>query len=118
MELRIVRHTTEFDDACRFFGDLLGWPVTREWPAGNGQGRGRIFGYGDVGRFELIEHDHSDPVTGLYLSVQHDDVAALHDALVAAGVPVLRGLADQPWGHRNFAVTEPTGVEVVFFQVL
>jgi len=118
MELRLVRHTTEFDAACRFFGDLLGWRVTREWPAGDGQGRGRIFGYGDVARVELIEQDHEAPVTGLFLSVEHDDVAALHDKLTAAGVEVLRGLADQPWGHRNFAVVEPSGVEMVFFQVM
>ena len=90
MELRIVRHTTRFDAACRFYGDVLGWPVTREWPAGDGQGRGRIFGYGDTARVEFA----------------------------AAGVPILRGLADQPWGHRNLAVHDPTGLEVVFFQPL
>jgi uncharacterized glyoxalase superfamily protein PhnB len=118
MELRIVRHTTEFDAACRFYGELLGWPVTREWPAGDGQGRGRIFGYGDVGRVELLEETHQVPVSGLFISVEHDDVAALHDRLVTAGVAISRGLADQPWGHRNMAAHDPTGLEVVFFQVI
>jgi len=116
MELRIVRHTTEFDAVCRFYGEVLGWPVTREWPAGDGQGRGRIFGYGDVGRIEFIEHHQQVPVSGVFLSIQHDDVAALHAALVAAGVAVLRELADQPWGHRNLAVIDPSGMELVFFQ--
>ena len=27
-------------------------------------------------------------------------------------------LADQPWGHRNLAVLDPTGVRLVLFQVL
>jgi uncharacterized glyoxalase superfamily protein PhnB len=40
----------------------------------------------------------------------------LHAALVAAGVAVLRELADQPWGHRNLAVVDPSGMELVFFQ--
>ena len=118
MELRIVRHTTEFDAVCRFYGEVLTWPVTREWPADDGQGRGRIFGYGDVGRVELIEHHQQVPVSGVFLSVEHDDIAALQASLVAAGVAMLRGLADQPWGHRNLAVLDPTGLEVVFFQVL
>ncbi|MEQ1702873.1 MAG: VOC family protein [Ilumatobacteraceae bacterium] len=118
MELRIVRHTDCFDATCRFYGEVLGWPVTKEWPAGDGQGRGRIFGYGDVGRVELIEHDAPAPISGVFISVETDDVAALHDRLVAAGVAVVRGLADQPWGHRNLAVVDPTGLEVVCYQVI
>ena len=116
MELRIVRYTDRFDDACRFYAHLLGWPVTREWPADGDQGRGRIFGYGDVGRVELIEVRDTAPVAGLFLSIEIDDVAALAQQLTAAGVPLLRGLADQPWGHRNLAVLDPAGIELVFFQ--
>lgn len=116
MELRIVRLTDRFDDACRFYGEVLGWPVTREWPADGDQGRGRIFGYGDVGRMELIEVPAAGPVTGVFLSIEVADVAALAERLLAGGVPLLRGLADQPWGHRNVAVLDPTGIELVFFQ--
>jgi predicted enzyme related to lactoylglutathione lyase len=118
MELRIVRHTDHFDAASHFWGEVLAWPITKEWPAGDGQGRGRIFGYGDVGRVELIEHDSPAAVIGVLLSVEVDDVAALHERLVAAGVQVLRGLADQPWGHRNLAVVDPSGLEVVCYQVI
>jgi uncharacterized glyoxalase superfamily protein PhnB len=66
----------------------------------------------------LLEETHQDPVSGLFISVEDDDVDALHDRLVAAGVAISRGLADQPWGHRNMAAHDPTGLEVVFFQVL
>lgn len=118
MELRIVRHTTEFDAACAFYAQLLGWPVTREWPAGDGQGRGRIFGYGDVGRLEFIEQAPHVEVGGIVVAVQVDDVEALHAKLASAGVEILRGLANQPWGHRNFSVKDPTGLEVTFFQVV
>ncbi len=118
MELRIVRHTDHFDDACYFYGSVLGWPITKQWPAGDGQGRGCIFGYGDVGRVELIEHDDAVPVAGLFLGVETADVATLHDQLLAAGANILRGLAVTPWGHRALTVLDPTGLEIVCFQVM
>lgn len=111
MELRIVRITDSFDDACRFYGDLLDWPITRQWDDG---GRGRIFGYGDVGRIELIEGP-ADPVSGVFLSVEVGDVDSLHARLVSASVDIAQPLIDQPWGHRNFGVVDPTGLTVVFF---
>ena len=30
-ELRVVRHTDHFDEGCRFYGDILGWTVTKAW---------------------------------------------------------------------------------------
>lgn len=120
MELRIVRFTTAFDDACHFYGELLGWPITYEWPARNGNGRGRLFGYGDVARIEFVERTggqgYDDPVSGVFLSVEHADVVELHDRLRAAGVSILRPINDTPWGHRAFAVHDPTGIELVHFQ--
>ena len=116
MEFRVVRFTNAFDAACHFYGELLGWPVTREWSAGDGQGRGRLFGYGDAARIELIEHDIDDDVQGVFLSIEHPDVVALHDRLVEAGIAILRPVADFPWGHRAFAVVDPTGIELVHFQ--
>ena len=118
MELRIVRFTTAFDAACHFYGELLGWPVTNEWPAGEGGGRGRIFGYGDTARLEFIERADDEPVNGIFVSVEVDDVVAVHDRLKAAGVPILRSLADMTWGHRSFAVHDPTGIELVHFQAI
>ena len=123
MELRIVRFTTAFDAACHFYGELLGWPVTHEWPATDGGGRGRIYGYGDTARVEFIERadetdDLKDRVNGIFISVEHDDVVAVHDLLKAAGVKILRSLADMTWGHRSFAVHDPTGIELVHFQAI
>jgi uncharacterized glyoxalase superfamily protein PhnB len=118
MELRVVRYTDRFDAACEFWGDLLGWPTTRAWPADDGQGRGRIFGYGDTARVELIEVADAVPVTGVFLGAQVDDVAAIVAALTAAGHALERPLADQPWGHRNATVRDPSGIELTLFQVM
>ncbi|MCE9621123.1 MAG: VOC family protein [Actinomycetia bacterium] len=116
MELRIVRFTTRFDAACHFYGDLLDWPITHQWPAGEGGGRGCLFGYGDAARLEFVEREDDEPVNGIFVSVEHLDVVAVHDRLAAAGVPILRSLADMTWGHRSFAVHDPTGIELVHFQ--
>ena len=118
MEFRVVRFTNAFDPTCHFYGELLGWPVTREWPASDGQGRGRLFGYGDAARIEFIERDTDDAIQGVSLSVEHPDVVALNARLVAAGVVILRPVTDFPWGHRAFAVIDPSGIELVHFQVI
>lgn len=114
MELRVVRVTDRFDEACRFWGELLGWPVTHGWDEPD---RGRIFGYGDTARIELMEGT-PEPVSGLFVSVEVDDVVATHDRLVADGIEVLQPVAEQPWGHRNVAVADPSGLRVVLFERL
>jgi uncharacterized glyoxalase superfamily protein PhnB len=43
----------------------------------------------------------------LYLTV--DDVDAHHAAAVAAGATVIMELVDQPYGSREYAITDPEG---------
>ena len=50
------------------------------------------------------------PVPGL--SVEVDDVAAAHAAVVRGGYPVEYGPADEPWGVRRFFVRDPAGTLV------
>jgi catechol 2,3-dioxygenase-like lactoylglutathione lyase family enzyme len=116
-ELRVVRHTDRFADACRFYGEILGWPITKQWDEPD---VGRIYGYGDTARVELLSAEPGTviPPIGVTLAVEVEDVAAVHEAMAAAQIHVHQPLADQPWGHRNFAVTDPTGLPVVFFQVV
>jgi catechol 2,3-dioxygenase-like lactoylglutathione lyase family enzyme len=120
MELRVVRTTDRFDETCRFYGEVLGWPVTKEWDADEGQGRGRIFGHGASARIELIEllTGSPEPVAGVFVSAEVDDVAAVADRLAAAGIALDAPLTVQPWGHRSLAVIDPIGLRVVLFEVL
>ncbi len=116
-ELRIVRHTDRFDECCRFYGDVLGWPITKEW---DDPTPGRIYGFGDSARVELLtaEPGTVEPTTGVFIAVEVDDVVAVHETVVSAGVAVTAALAVQPWGHRNFTIVDPAGMSVVFFEVL
>jgi catechol 2,3-dioxygenase-like lactoylglutathione lyase family enzyme len=115
-ELRVVRHTDRFEDGCRFYGEILGWPVTKQW---DDPEPGRIFGYGESARVELLAvgPDEADSTGGL-IAVEVDDAAAVHDALHLAGVEIRQPLTEQPWGHRNFGVVDPTGLTVVLFEVI
>lgn len=118
MEMRIVRRTDRFDAACHFWGQLLGCPVTHEWPAGDGQGRGRIFGVRADTGVELIETEGVPAVEGIFLSVEVADADVLAARLADAGIAVVSPLADQPWGHRSVTVQDPSGIEVTFWHRL
>ncbi|MGK5114936.1 VOC family protein [Geodermatophilus sp. CPCC 205506] len=103
------------DDApalIRFLVDVLGFEetlVVRDgalvvhaelaWPPGGGVmlGSARDDGHWPV----------DAGVTGAYLVT--DDVAAVWDRVQAAGVEVLRPLADVPYGGKEFSVRDPEG---------
>ena len=114
-ELRVVRHTTHFMEGCRFYGETLGWPVTKQWDAPNA---GRIFGYGDTARVELIDNDTDEAVAGVSLAIEVADATHVNATMQIHAVEITQDLADQPWGHRNFSVLDPTGMTVTFFQVI
>lgn len=120
MELRVVRRTDHFDEACHFYGDVLGWPVTKEWSAEGDNPRGRIFGFGPSARVELLEVPlgAADPVQGVELSAQVDDAVAVAQRIEAAGLVLSVAVRDTPWGHRACSIVDPCGVRVTLFQVL
>ncbi len=49
---------------------------------------------------------------GIMLTIQTADVDALHARLHTAGVPILHGPQDEPWGQRRFDVRDPAGTYV------
>ncbi|MBB5751941.1 ADP-ribose pyrophosphatase YjhB (NUDIX family)/predicted enzyme related to lactoylglutathione lyase [Prosthecomicrobium pneumaticum] len=46
------------------------------------------------------------------VSIEVDDVDEAHRRVVASGVPILRDLADEPWGVRRFLFEDPFGTRV------
>ena len=47
---------------------------------------------------------------GLLLNFEVEDVDAVHDRLVAAGLPMLLSLRDEDFGQRHFITRDPNGV--------
>jgi catechol 2,3-dioxygenase-like lactoylglutathione lyase family enzyme len=120
LELRVVRRTDHFDEACRFYDEVLEWPVTKQWPAEGDNPRGRIFGVGPSARLELLEValGAADPVRGVELSVEVDDATAAAQTIEAAGLVLAMAVRDTAWGHRACSIIDPTGMRLTLFQVL
>ena len=61
---------------------------------------------------ETIPESGRGWASGLLLTLEVDDVDAVHDRFVAAGLPVLRSLRDEAFGQRHFITADPDGVLV------
>jgi len=64
----------------------------------------------------ILPHDHETipdsfrtPVAGLVLNFEVEDVDAVHQAMVKAGLPVVRSLRDEEFGQRHFITRDPAG---------
>ena len=85
-------------------------------------------GYAEFGtegtRFALYERRRAEWLTGhpvllgpaAEIVLVVDDVDACATRLATAGVDVLSGPADRPWGHRTVHVADPDGFVVEFAQ--
>jgi predicted enzyme related to lactoylglutathione lyase len=95
---------------------VLGLRVSREYGIG-GRVTGVVFFLGG-GFLELVSGASpvADPA-GAALWLQVPDVDAEHARLVAAGVEVLRGPVDEPWGLRECWVADPDGVRIALIEI-
>lgn len=111
MTIHATLKYTDADTAITFLVEALGLveqAINRD--AAGRVGHATLSHEGDV----VMIGTRSDPPgafdTGravLYLAT--DDVDAHHDRAVAAGAPVIMELTDQPYGSREYAVTDPEG---------
>lgn len=115
-QFRFVFTARDFDTTVGFYRDTLGLEVVTSWDE---HGRGIIFAAAGSGQVEVFEHVEAEPATfeGMKVAWEVDDVDADHARLVAAGVTVTDPPTDRPWGHRNVAIRDPNGLEIVLFTV-
>jgi catechol 2,3-dioxygenase-like lactoylglutathione lyase family enzyme len=119
-EFRVWTRSVRFDDSVAFYGDVLGREVHLDWDGPHG--RGVIFRVADglVEIEEVLDGSDAGAVqpANVALAVETDDLDHWHDRLAAAGVPIVEPLTVRPWGHRNFAVHDPNGLQLWFFEKL
>lgn len=116
--MRVLIGTRDYSTSTAFYRELLRFPVQEEWDAPDG--RGTLFAAGG-GVIEVIEdspHHPAETPRGVSVSIEVTDVDELHARIAGAGVVPTDPLADRPWGHRSFAIQDPSGLPLIFFQVL
>jgi catechol 2,3-dioxygenase-like lactoylglutathione lyase family enzyme len=62
------------------------------------------------GDHATIPEEGRGRASGLLINFEVDDVDAIHDRLVAEGLPILRSLRDEEFGQRHFITRDPNGV--------
>jgi lactoylglutathione lyase len=103
--------------AMRFYRDLLGAKVTYEFPGPDGEpGYVALDLAGSHLGLGRVPGDQPPTQRTITLWVYTDDCDAAIQRLRAAGVPVLKEPADQPWGERVARVADPDGNELIVGQ--
>ena len=117
--MRVLVGTNDYEGSSAFYEDVLGFPIAETWD--DPDGRGTLFKATDGAVIELVEdspHHPYEPPRGVTVAIEVPDVDALHGRVTAAGIIPTEALGNRPWGHRNFAIDDPSGLPLVFFSPL
>ncbi len=125
LEMRLVVTAPDYDEALRFYRDVLG---LREIGAfDDGAGRVSILDAGratlelsDVGHAEHIDRlEVGRRVAGhIRVAFEVPDASAATDRLVAAGATLVAAPVETPWRSLNARLEAPAGLQLTLFQAL
>ena len=102
---RILLRPSSLDRSRRFYRDLLGLAICREF--GPPDDPGVVFFLGQ-GLLEVSGHADGPLGRSVMAWIQVRDVHAEHARLAAAGVSVVREPAAEPWGLIEMWIEDPT----------
>ena len=111
---RILLRPSDPDRSRRFYRDVLGLAVYREF--GPLDDPGVVFFLGP-GLLEVSGHAAGPPGRSVMIWIQVRDVHAEHARLAAAGVPIIREPATEPWGLTEMWIEDPDGIRIVLAEV-
>ncbi|GAA1295607.1 glyoxalase [Planotetraspora silvatica] len=111
---RILLRPADLDASRRFYRDVLGLAVFREF--GPSDDPGVVFFLGQ-GLLEVSGRSDGPSGHGPQIWLQVRDVHAEHDRLVAAGVGVARGPVTEPWGLVEMWIEDPDGTPIVIVEI-
>jgi catechol 2,3-dioxygenase-like lactoylglutathione lyase family enzyme len=111
---RILLHPSNLDRSRRFYRDLLGLDICREF--GPPDDPGLVFFLGQ-GLLEVSGHAAGPLGRSVLIWIQVRDVHAGHARLAAAGVTIAREPAAEPWGLIEMWIEDPDGVRIVLVEV-
>ena len=111
---RILLRPADPGRTRRFYRDQLGLAVYREF--GPPDDPGVVFFLGQ-GLLEVSGRSERPAGPSVMIWLQVRDLRAEYQRLTAAGVPVLRGPATEPWGLAEMWIEDPDGVRIVLVEV-
>lgn len=111
---RILLRPVDLDRSRRFYRDVLGLGVYREF--GPAADPAVVFFLGQ-GLLEVSAQASGPSAAPVMLWLQVRDVRAEHDRLAAAGVRVLRQPVAEPWGLIEMWIEDPDGIKIVLVEI-
>ena len=111
---RLLLRPSDLDVSLRFYRDVLGLAVYREF--GPADHPGMVFFLGQ-GLLEVSGHAAGPAGGSVMIWIQVRDVRAEHARLAAAGVPVIREPVTEPWGLAEMWIEDPDGIRIVLVEV-
>ncbi|WP_433240374.1 VOC family protein [Streptosporangium sp. CA-135522] len=111
---RILLHPSDPALSRRFYRDVLGLAVYREF--GPAENPGLVFFLGQ-GFLEVSGRSDGPPGRTSAIWLQVRDLAAEHERLRAAGVEVTRPPRLEPWGLIEMWIEDPDGVPIVLVEI-
>jgi catechol 2,3-dioxygenase-like lactoylglutathione lyase family enzyme len=111
---RILLRPGDLDRSRRFYRDLLGLAIYREF--GPVDDPGVVFFLGQ-GLLEVSGRADGPPGRSVMIWIQVRDVRAERARLAEAGVPVIREPTAEPWGLTEMWIEDPDGIRIVLVEV-
>ena len=126
-QLRLCVTAPDYDEALRFYRDVLGLPEQGTYTSDDG-GRVTILEVGPSATLEL-----ADPTYAAYIdqvevgsrvaghvrvAFEVADCAAVAERLTAAGAGVLAAPTRTPWNSLNARLSAPAGLQLTLFEEL
>jgi catechol 2,3-dioxygenase-like lactoylglutathione lyase family enzyme len=111
---RILLRPVDLDRSRRFYRDVLGLAVYREF--GPAADPAVVFFLGQ-GLLEVSGHGPGPSEGSAMIWLQVRDVRAEHSRLAAAGVRVIQEPAAESWGLTEMWIEDPDGVRIVLVEV-
>lgn len=111
---RTLIHPVDLQRSRRFYRDVLGLAVKREF--GPRDAPGTVFYCGN-GEIEVSGESEASEVPALQLWMQVRDVTAEYTRLAEAGVTTLREPKQEFWGLIEAWIADPDGIRIVLVQI-
>jgi catechol 2,3-dioxygenase-like lactoylglutathione lyase family enzyme len=118
-EFRFIFRAKDYGASVAFYRDGLELPIVDSWDRGPAE-KGTLFqaGSGIIEVLALAPGAEYVPLQAGELAYQVEDVDEWYRRIREKGLPIRGELADKPWGHRTFSLTDPDGLKVILFSII